>query len=143
VTTFFFDSSALTKRYVTETGTEWVRKIASDSEAHLIVIASITLIEVMSAVTRKEREGVVRARTRQAIQLTFMRHVTRTYEVIDLSRPIITRAQQLTVRHPLRAYDSTQLATALEVNSRLVADGAPAITFVCADTRLLAIAAAS
>jgi predicted nucleic acid-binding protein len=55
---------------------------------------------------------------------------------------VIKDAQTLTAKHPLRAYDAVQLASALRINRQTVTDGAPAITFVCADTRLLAIAAA-
>jgi predicted nucleic acid-binding protein len=45
-------------------------------------------------------------------------------------------------RHPLRAYDALQLASALESDTRLVGAGLAPLVFVTADTRLLAAASA-
>jgi len=64
------------------------------------------------------------------------------YRVIALTTPVIERACQLLVRHPLRAYDAVQLAAALIARDALVMAGAAAMTFLSADRRLLNAAAA-
>ncbi len=64
----------------------------------------------------------------------------RVYEPLFLGQQI-HRAENLLELYALRAYDSIQLASALESNARLVFAGLPAITFVSADTRLLTAAA--
>ena len=47
---YFFDSSALVKFYVAESGTPWVRSF-TDSEANIIAVASLGRVETISALT--------------------------------------------------------------------------------------------
>jgi hypothetical protein len=42
MTHYFLDSSALIKRYVAETGTNWVRSIILPGSGNIIVVAHIT-----------------------------------------------------------------------------------------------------
>lgn len=56
---FFFDSSALTKRYIVETGTAWVTELLSPVTASDIFIANISGIEVASAISRRVRGGSI------------------------------------------------------------------------------------
>jgi len=51
---YFFDSSAVVKRYVNETGTIWVSGIASDM-ANKVYIVRLTLVEVVQP-SRARRE---------------------------------------------------------------------------------------
>jgi uncharacterized protein len=53
----FFDSSALAKRYVTETGTIWVQSLADPATGNSLFVACITLVELVSAITRRQRNG--------------------------------------------------------------------------------------
>jgi predicted nucleic acid-binding protein len=142
VTHYFLDSSALIKRYVAEQGTAWVRAIAQPSAGNTIVVAPVTQVEVFSGVSRRKREGVVAVRTAQAIRLLLNRHIQREYMVVELTPPLIQRAQDLLDAHPLRAYDAIQLASALIANSRLAAARLTPLVFVSADTRLLTAATA-
>ena len=57
VNAYFVDSSALVKRYVTETGTTWIQAAAAPSAHNRLVIARITWVEVLSALARRQREG--------------------------------------------------------------------------------------
>lgn len=52
---YLFDSSAVVKRYVVETGTAWVSSIADLASGNRIYLARITFVEVISAITRKTR----------------------------------------------------------------------------------------
>ncbi len=92
--------------------------------------------------SRHKRDGNIDARTARAIRLLLNRHAIREYQVIDIYDSLVRRAQELLDNYPLRAFDSVQLATAIEVNNRLSAAGKPPLTTVAADTRLLTAAAA-
>jgi predicted nucleic acid-binding protein len=91
---------------------------------------------------RRKREGTITARTARATRLLVDRHCSREYRVLGLTARIAQRAEDLLEKHPLRAYDSIQLASALESNYRLIGAGLPPLIFVSADNRLLAIAIA-
>jgi uncharacterized protein len=54
---YFFDSSALVKRYVPEPGTGWIQSLAMAGAGHQIFVARITWVEVLSALARRQREG--------------------------------------------------------------------------------------
>ena len=56
---FFFDSSALVKRYAKERGSAWARGLTQPKAAHTLYIARITAIEITSAITRKLRSGLL------------------------------------------------------------------------------------
>jgi hypothetical protein len=64
------------------------------------------------------------------------------YQVAELDRTLTEAAGELVTRHPLRAYDAVKLASALRVQSELVHAKSPALTFLSADDRLVAIAQA-
>ena len=133
----FLDSSALAKRYVVEPGTVWIRGLTSPTAGNTILVSQITQVEIVSGVMRRLREGAITARTARASRLLVDRHAAREYTVLGLQEPIIRRAEDLLEMHPLRAYDSIQLASALEANRRLLSAGVLPITFISADARLL------
>ena len=48
---YFFDSSAIVKRYLIETGTAWVGSITDLATGNKVYLAQVTLVEVISAIT--------------------------------------------------------------------------------------------
>jgi hypothetical protein len=140
LTVYFFDSSALTKYYVTEPGTAWVTGVIRDRVMHRVFIAQVTPVEIISAVSRLKREGRLPPRTAQAIRLLLNRHVRRRYDEVIMVTSVVERACDLLEVHPLRAYAALQLASALEINARLVRANLPSLIFVTADASLLAAA---
>jgi len=141
VSVYFFDSSAITKRYIIETGTNWVRNAVALSTKNSILISQITPVEVISAVSRLKRDRAISARTARAIRLFLERHTLREYNVIFLTDAITSKAQDLLELYPLKAYDAIQLASALDSNTRLTTQNLQPLIFVCADLRLLNAAA--
>jgi uncharacterized protein len=142
MTTYFIDTSALVKRYVKEKGSAWVRSAVKPSSGNTIIVATITQVEIMSAVARRQREGSISARIAKTLRLLMDRHFKHEYEVISMTSSIVTKAKDLLAQHPLRAYDAVQLATAVTAHDTLVANHLTAPTFVCSDTRLLDVAEA-
>jgi hypothetical protein len=142
VSQYYLDSSALVKRYMRETGTQWVRTLVQPSSANVIVTAKITHVEIMSAVTRHMRTGIISLRTTQVIQQMLARHMKQDYMQLELTDAVVQRAITLMYVHPLRGYDAVQLASALESHARLLNTGGLGLTFVTADQRLLQAAGA-
>jgi predicted nucleic acid-binding protein len=142
VSDYFFDSSALLKRYMIEQGSAWVRALTTRRAGNTIFIAQITPVEVVSGAERQHRVGQLPAAAVQHVRRLFDRHTRREYKIVTLTDAIVAHAKDLVGVYLLRAYDAVQLASALEANARLVGAGSPPLTFVSADTRLLTAAAA-
>jgi predicted nucleic acid-binding protein len=140
--TFFFDTSALVKRHVTEAGSAWVRSLTTAKAAHTFFIARITAVEVFAALTRRQRGGSVSAAQAGAILGHFRRHLTQRYTIVEVTPPLVADAMLLARRHGLRAYDAVQLAAALEANRIYQTAGLGPVTLVSADQELNAAATA-
>lgn len=54
---YFFDSSAIVKRYVDEPGTAWVTSVIDPEAGHDIYICRIAGAEVISAIARRGHRG--------------------------------------------------------------------------------------
>ena len=52
---YFVDSSALVKRYISESGTPWMRNLCDSAVGHTLYIARITGAEVIAALSRRAR----------------------------------------------------------------------------------------
>jgi hypothetical protein len=101
----FFDTSALVKRYVNESGTEAVVDICNDASATL-VIADITRAELISALNRRAGDGSISEDEHQLLKAAFAMHLIRDYLVAavrvageartaDFLRPAISMALRL------------------------------------------------
>lgn len=58
---YFIDSSALVKRYVSETGSVWVLGLFNPTLNHEVFVAAITGVEIVAAITRRARGGSISA----------------------------------------------------------------------------------
>lgn len=142
MTRYFLDSSAVTKRYVPELGTSWVRQLTGPTSGHTLYIAQITPAEIISGLARQMREGLISSTEMRKLRLLVDGQIGSEYSVIALSASIIRRAEDLLLTHPLRAYNAVQLASALDNAARFATVGLDAPVFVSADRRLLAAAEA-
>ena len=133
---YFFDSSAVVKRYVRETGTAWVLSITAPTAGHIIYVAHITGVEVVSALTRQARHGAL-APTDAATALAQFRHdFAHQYHTVDITSALIARAMALAETHALRGYDAVQCAAALSIHTHRQTLGMPSLTLVSADVAL-------
>lgn len=86
---YFFDSSAVVKRYINETGTLWVQSIADPRSGNLIYIAAITSVEVVAAITRRMKSGSITSQGGyDAIQLAAALEVNA--NLLSLAMPALT-----------------------------------------------------
>jgi predicted nucleic acid-binding protein len=139
---YFFDSSAIVKRYVQETGSAWMLQLTHVTARSRLYLATISGVEVISALTRQARYGGLAPSHLMATLAKFRQDFTRLFSRIDITDAVIQLAMQLAENHALRGYDAVQLAAALEVHHSRLAYGLPAPIFVSADVTLNAAAGA-
>ncbi|KYC42008.1 nucleic acid-binding protein [Scytonema hofmannii PCC 7110] len=140
VKAYFLDSSALLKRYVSETRTAWIQFLTAHSSSNLLVIARITWVEILSALARRQREGSLSSNQVSQILQAFRYHFDTQYQKVELLPTVTQIAGELVSRHPLRAYDAVQLASALCILPQFSQANTMTFTFFTADERLLAVA---
>lgn len=135
---FFVDTSALAKRYIPETGSNWVTSWIEPQANNVIVVSELTYAELHSVFERRIRENSLTLAMAATLRNDFSIHYQDDFLFVLLSTQIIKESAALLQKHPLRALDSIQLACVKEASATL---NEP-ITFVSADTNLLAAAAA-
>jgi len=126
------------KRYADEPGGSVV------GERTDLIVSRIARVEVPSALWRKHREHELSADDLATLLAWFELEWVRAadedgpFQIIDVSHGILELAASSLVRHPLRAYDALQLASAIV--ARDVDDGVT--EFACFDRQLRDAAAA-
>ena len=130
----YLDTSALIKRFVTETGSETVTALLEKSGP--VVIAKLAFAEVHAGLKRKHREGFLSGRD-YTLSVRQFEADWESYIRVDLHDEILRLARDLIRKHPLRGFDAIHLASALSVK-RVTGEDLP---FAAADTRLLRAAA--
>lgn len=134
---YYADSSVLIKRHIPEAGSEWVRTLTDTASTHLIVTASITQVEGVSAFNRRLRDLTLAPNDYSRMVEDWTTECSTRYKLIALSPQIVFLCRRLLETYPLRAYDAVQLATAGISNQGFVAAGEPPLIFLSADKRLL------
>lgn len=140
VNTYFFDTSALVKRYVAETGSDWIKSITDPATGNDLVIAQITWVEILSALARRQREGSLAADDFDLILQDLRQDFNNQYQIIEVDQVLLEKAGELVIKYPLRAYDAIQLASALQLQSNFAQMPNTQLIFVTADVRLINIA---
>ncbi len=132
----FLDSSALVKRYVRETGSPWPIQQTNPVTGHMLYVARITGVEVVSAIVRKARAGGLAAVDVANALVDFHADFSGGLSIVEVDAPVVNEAIRLAEKHGLRAYDAVQLAAALKVKVVPSATGVVPVTLVSADTDL-------
>ena len=126
----YLDTSALIKRFVTETGSETVNKLLGKSGP--AVIAKIASAEVHAGLKQKHQEGFLSGRD-YTLSASQFEVDWESYIRVDLHDDILRLARDLIRKHPLRGFDAIHLASALSLKRATGED----LPFAAADTRLL------
>lgn len=108
--TIFVDSSAVVKLYVPEPGHEVIRR-----RQDLMVVASVTRVEVVAAFWRKHRIDELAAADAATLAAAFEADLDESgrFATVSTSPDVLRLAVEAVARHGLRAYDAVQLGTAL------------------------------
>lgn len=136
---FFFDSSALVKRYHQESGTPQVEALFASPDNRFFV-SRLALLELHSTFARLVREGILASEGWTALIANLQNDVaTGLLMVAAVSSQRLGEASQLLgtrgLSLPLRTLDAIHLATAEALHRRT-----PLAGFVAADQKLLAVA---
>jgi uncharacterized protein len=134
---YFFDSSALVKRYVHEQGSVWVRETTASVSSHLIHISLLTVAEIASALARRRREGSLSTSERDRLFGAFLVDCARSYLLMRVEEDVIQHAVVLMTQHPLRTVDAIQVSTAIRLSQALHEAQLGQIIVASADDRVL------
>ena len=115
-----------------EPGSERVISFLRDGIA---ATSRLSEAEVASALSRRCREGAFSPEERDRALAALRRDISQIF-LVEPSPEVVARAVAVLARHVLRASDSVQLASCIEVRDRLQV---PCL-FVCVDERLLTAA---
>jgi predicted nucleic acid-binding protein len=133
LTLYFLDSSALVKLYVQEPGTDRLLPLISGQPENRFAVLALSIVEVRSAIRRRQRAGDIDALVAGAILESVQSHMETRFIRQAINDTVIDSALEMIDRYALRAYDAVQLAGCLA----LCAIAAETFTFVCSDQRLL------
>jgi predicted nucleic acid-binding protein len=133
--TFFCDSSAIVKRYIAETGSAWL-SAATTPKNNFVYVARITFVEVVSAISRREKGNHISAADADTARLTFEQDYLNEFFKVEISENLIIEAANLAKKYALRGYDAVQLTAAIETQKERDALGLSPLTLLSADTDL-------
>ncbi|MDQ1301345.1 MAG: hypothetical protein QG637_1266 [Chloroflexota bacterium] len=130
---YYFDSSAVVKRYAPERGSGWIGAIVETTQ-NTVYLNQIGVVEVAAALAKKIRTRELTVEGYEAALWLFLTDLAnREYAVVPLSDQVVELGVELTRRHPLRGYDAVHLATAATMRTALLGAGLPPLVFVSAD----------
>jgi predicted nucleic acid-binding protein len=107
---FFFDTSALIKRYISEPGSNKVDDLFEIAED--IVVSSVTKIEAYSTLKRLLVTNLISEGDYETVKSN-IDYDFRYFTVVSLNEEIEREAIRLIERHQLKTLDSIQLASCL------------------------------
>lgn len=141
---YFFDSSAIMKRYYYEVGANWVRAVCESRIRPDVYLSQLAEVEVVASLRRAGRRNHDHIALIDSSVNMYVRQVERgIYSIVRVDDVVTRVAQDLCNHfwdvqpHPLRSLDAVQIASA-----QLVAAARPGddLLFVSADRRQLAVA---
>lgn len=124
---YFLDSSALVKRYISETGSTWVVELFNPVLDNAFFVA---------AITRRARNGSIAAADATLVCNQLRSDLQTSYQVIEITEEIINSGMTLAETQGLRGYDAVQLAAGCTLNELCVVNGLSPIVFVSSDEEL-------
>ena len=119
---YYMDSSGIVKRYVDEIGSAWVIDITNPEKSNEIYTVRMTCVEIISAATRRTRDGTIAYADATMAIATFKDDVRNEYQIVEVTERLVNRAMNLAETHGLRGYDAVQLAAACEIQALCTAN---------------------
>lgn len=130
---YYFDSSALVKRYVAEEGRDTVNSLIEG--ASLVTVSRLAYAEVFSALMRR-RPVFIADDAEFGARIEEFRDDWRAFAVFDMNEDVLGEVDRVIETYRLRGADSIHLSTALWIRKAL----SPDLVFVASDRELLAAA---
>jgi uncharacterized protein len=141
---FYFDASALAKRYTPETGSDLIDEILDNVPLTRLMALIIGALEVFWICVRKRNDGrITPSQFSQATRFLNQEVIAddSDFELLPTPDALLQTAMDLVERHSINGTDALVLCSALETATRLrnIGDG---LVLVAADQRLLRAARA-
>jgi len=146
---YFFDTSALLKRYYREPGTAWVQGIVAPRARSTIYLSLLAQVETIAALRHIGRLNEDHPSYIDSLVNLFKRHLAlssqanASYTLIPISSSVVEYASGLCDKYwdispgPLRSLDALHISSAALVSATL----SDKITLLTADLQMAAIAA--
>ena len=113
--TLYLDTSSVVKLYVTEAGSEAVRKLVGD--AAVVATSVIAYAETRAALARLRDEGILTTSKLASVKSEFEEQWP-TYLTLEATDSLCRAACDLAEKYRLRGFDSIHLASFAEVGRR-------------------------
>lgn len=127
---YYFDSSALVKRYIAEEGRDSVNSLIEAGQ--LNIVSRLAYPEVLSALNRR-RPSFDAADDEVSSRIEAFRDDWHGFAVFDMNDETLGQLDYVIENHRLRGADSIHLSTALWIRKTLASD----VVFVASDKELL------
>jgi predicted nucleic acid-binding protein len=125
----YFDTSALAKKYIKETGSDEVIKIIADET---VATSKLTYPEMISTMVRRNRAGDISSKELSELFGIFEDDY-KYFALIDFSDEMLSLVKAVLKRYFLKAADGLHLASALWLKNLINEN----VTFVTSDMNLL------
>ncbi len=90
---YFVETSALAKRSIAETGSVWLRSLLNPSTGCSIYVVRVTVVEIIAAITRRERGGTLTPTDATTARQAFRSDLATTHQVIEVTPALADRAR--------------------------------------------------
>ena len=92
---YFIDSSALVKRYISETGSAGILRLFYPALNNEIFIAAIAGVEIVAAITRRSRGGSISVTDAATVCNQLRRDLQTDYQIVEITQTIISAGMRL------------------------------------------------
>lgn len=133
---YFFESSALVKRFAKERGTTIVLRLLRPSSKNRYYASQLTEVEVCAALARRRKGKTLSPQTVGKSQKRLARDFADRFTKILISTLIVSEAVRFADLYELRGYDALQLACVVDANRDRLKLGLSALILVSADDEL-------
>ncbi len=137
---FYFDTSAIVKRYRREKGTEVIDDLIDNPrEEDRFYTSLLSPLEFTSAVTRLSSAGEISKKAASEVLARFHKELREQFRIWPVEEEIIVAAILLVREQGIRSADAIHLATAVTISS--LSRGSPML-FLSSDRKLIETAEA-
>ena len=133
MSSYFFDSSALLKRWLQEPGAKRVRALTARGAARRLYAARLAIPEILGALARRHRAADIADIDRARLFAAVRADVRALLRMVEIPRATWDHAGDLAERRCLRGADAVHVAAALAVQVVHAAGSEDEVIFVTAD----------
>lgn len=133
MTFYYLDTSAWVKRYLTEAGSGWVRKLFERKEA--CACSPLGYIEALAAISRQQGVRHIPFHRQEILRADLLSDWNEMLQV-PIGPEVLERAARFAWEHRLRGADAIHLAAAHWLHESLAAPSV-SLTLITADTELI------